>query len=61
MRTALRMDTNKDPLVMAQVVIEFAADSGGQEALCDLVRMLDSPVRVQITDTQLSLPRAVAK
>ena len=61
MRTALKMDTNKEPLVMGQVVIEFPVDTAGQEVIRDLVRLLDSPIRAQLTDAQLDLPRTAAK
>jgi len=61
MRTTLRTDTNKDPLVMGQVVVEFPVDTGGEEAIRSLVRMLDSPIRCQITDVQMELPKATAK
>ena len=61
MRTTLRMDTNKDPLVMGQVVIEFPVDGGGIEALQSLLRMLDSPIRCLLSDVQLELPRTAAK
>ena len=46
---------------MGQVVIEFPVDTAGQEVIRDLVRMLDSPIRVQLTDAQLELPRTAAK
>ena len=57
-RTNLRQDANKEPLVVAQVVIEFPADSAGQEAIGKLAQMQDGQIRRQITDVQLELPRA---
>lgn len=57
-RTALRADANKEPLVMAQVVVEFELDA---EAVGKLARMQDSQIRCQITDAQMELPRAAAK
>lgn len=61
MATALRKDSNADPMVVARVTVEFATDSSGQEAIKKLVGMLDAPIRCQITDVQLELPRAAAK
>ena len=60
-RTALRKDANKEPLVVGQVVVEFDMDSGGTEAMRELLAMLDGAVRVQISDVQLSLPTVGAK
>jgi hypothetical protein len=60
MRTTLRVDANKEPLVMGQVVIEFPVDSYGTEVIKNLAPMLDSPVRCQITDIQTELPLKVA-
>jgi len=61
LRTTLRQDANKEPLVVAQVIVEFPADSAGQDAIGKLARMQDGQIRCQITDAQMELPRAAAK
>lgn len=57
-RTTLRADSNKEPLVMAQVVVEFELD---HEAIGNLARMQDGQIRCQIAESQLELPRAATK
>ena len=57
-RTNLRQDANKGPLVVAQVVIESPADTAGQEAIGKLARMQDGQIRCQITGAQMELPKA---
>ncbi len=59
--TALRNPGKDDQEVVGQVVIEYPMDSGGISALSLLLKMLNNPIRVQLTDLQLELPRAVAK
>ena len=56
-RTAMKNQGKDDQSVVGQVVIEYPMDSGGVAALTTLLRMLDNPIRCQLTDLQLDLPR----
>ena len=57
-RTTLRADSNKEPLVMAQVVVELEL---AHEAIGNLARMQDGQIICQIAESQLELPRAATK
>ena len=59
--TAVKNAGKDDQEVVGQVVIEYPLDSGGVEALSRLLRMHNNPIRCQLTDVQMELPRAAAK
>jgi hypothetical protein len=60
-RTSLKNAGKDDQEVVGQVTVEYPLDSGGVDAMAQLLKMLNNPIRVQLTDLQMELPRVGAK